>query len=336
MEKLALLTAEESEKQFSGPSEFSHLHCHTLFSILDGVAAPDDYFKACVERNWPAVAITEHGVLNSVPDAYLASKEFKKKYIVACEIYFNDYELKRRELATTGVKVSELRTSDPELAMRIGRNRHLTVLCKNMVGYQNLLRLNKYAWENGFYYKPRIWFDQLAKHREGLIILSGCFNGPVSHELRNNNFSQKKGSPYIGAVDYVKKFKEVFGDDYYIELQMPGVDGDIELFQQLAAVADHFKIKTVISNDCHYLNRNDFEIQRLMMAIDQKVTVNDPNLFHVNSDDQYLKTRHELRATFVRRGFKDVTSSDLFERSCDNTLEVADKCTTFKPNLEPK
>ena len=336
MEKLALLTAEESEKQFSGPSEFSHLHCHTLFSILDGVAAPDDYFKACVERNWPAVAITEHGVLNSIPDAYLASKEFKKKYIVGCEIYFNDYELKRRELATTGVKVSELRTSDPELAMRIGRNRHLTVLCKNMVGYQNLLRLNKYAWENGFYYKPRIWFDQLAKHREGLIILSGCFNGPVSHELRNNNFSQKSGSPYIGAVDYVKKFKEVFGDDYYIELQMPGVDGDIELFQQLAAVADHFKIKTVISNDCHYLNRNDFEIQRLMMAIDQKVTVNDPNLFHVNSDDQYLKTRHELRATFVRRGFKDVTSSDLFERSCDNTLEVADKCATFKPNLEPK
>ena len=181
-----------------------------------------------------------------------------------------------------------------------------------------------------------MWFDQLAKHHEGLIILSGCFNGPVSHELRNNNFSQKKGSPYIGAVDYVKKFREVFGEDYYIELQMPGVEGDIELFQQLAAIADHLKIKTVITNDTHYLDRKDFELQKLMMAIDQKVTITDPNLFHVNSDEQYLKTRYELRATFIRRGFKDATSSDLFEKSCDNTLEVADKCTTFKPNLDPK
>jgi DNA polymerase-3 subunit alpha len=173
----------------------------------------------------------------------------------------------------------------------------------------------------------------LAKHREGLIILSGCMNGPVSFEIMQKNFS---GDKFKGAVEYIKKFKSIFGDDYYIELQMPGVDGDKLLFRKLVALADHFKVKVILSNDCHYVSRRDFELQRVMMAVDQNTTIDDPNMFIVNSDEQYLKTRAELRATFHCRGFAEDVPLSVFEDACNNTLEVADKCESFKPNVEPK
>lgn len=329
-----ILSAAEAEKQYPGPSEFVHLHNHTLFSILDGVAQPDQYFKGCVDRKWPAFAVTEHGVLNSVPDNYLAAKEHKIKYIVGCEFYYNDYELKRQELNTAGQKISELRLTNEDFASRLTRNRHLTVLAKNMKGYENLLKINKYAYEKGFYYRPRIWFDTLAAHKEGLIVLSGCLNGPVSHELRQGNYTSHD---YItGAADYVRKFRKVFGEDYYIELQMPGIEGDVEVFRQLIAIADALKIKIVLANDCHYIERKDFQLQRIMMAIDQGKTIDDPELFHVNSDEQYFKTRHELRATFNLNGYAQHVPQSVFETMCDNTLEIAGKCETFKPNLEPK
>lgn len=328
------ISAAQAELDFPGPSEFVHLHNHTLFSLLDGVAQPAEYFKGCAERKWPAFAITEHGVLNSMPDAYFASKEFGVKYIPGCEFYYNDYELMRQKLAGEGTKIGDLRDKSPDLAERISRNRHLTVICKNMKGYESLLKINQEAWEKGFYYRPRMWFDLLAKHSEGLIVLSGCLNGPVCHELRKSNFSSKD---YItGAIDYVKKFKQVFGDDYYIELQMPGIEGDVKVFKQLVAIADKLNIKPVITNDCHYIERRDFELQKVMMAIDQNTVVHDPNLFHVNSDEQYFKTRYELRATFVTRGYEQYVPRSVFEAACNNTLEIADKCQTFAPNMEPK
>jgi hypothetical protein len=243
------LTEQQAHEAYPGPTEFVHLHNHTLFSILDGVAQPEAYFKGCAERKWPAFAITEHGVMNSVPDAYFAAKDYKVKYIVGNEIYYNDFELIRREFVASGSKLKSLKESNPDLESRMRRNRHLTVLCKNMQGYENLLKINKYAYENGFYYRPRVWFDSLAKHSEGLIILSGCLNGPVCHELRSNNFSSKDKHK-LGAIEYVRRFSEVFKDNYYIELQMPGIPGDVEVMAQLIAIADRYKIKTVLANDC--------------------------------------------------------------------------------------
>jgi DNA polymerase III subunit alpha len=332
--KLSDLSAKQAEEMFPGPSEFVHLHNHTIFSMLDGVAQPEQYFKGCAERKWPAFAVTEHGTLNSIPDNYLAAKEYKVKYITGCEFYYNDYELMRQKLSADGMKAAQFKTENPELASRMFRNRHLTVLAKNMTGYHNLLTINKIAWEKGFYYRPRMWLDTLAAHKEGLIVLSGCLNGPVSHELRVGNFSTK--DPIVGALDYVSRFKEVFGEDYYIELQMPGIPGDVEVFRQLVAIADSKKIKTVLANDCHYIERKDFVLQKIMMAIDQDTTIDDPELFHVNSDEQYFKTRHELRATFNINGYSTHVPSSAFETMCNNTLEIADKCETFKPNLEPK
>jgi len=330
------LTKEQAEERFPGKSDFAILHAHSVYSMLDGVGTPEAYFEECAKRKWPAMAMTEHGIMNSIPDCYLAGKEFKVKYICGNEIYLNDFELLRqKEIEKNGsYNAAKMKIENPDLASRIGRNRHLTVLCKNMVGYQNLLKINRVAWEQGYYYKPRAWFDLLAKHKEGLIILSGCLNGPVCHELRNGNINSK--DHIVGAIDQIKRYKAVFGENYYVELQMPGIDGDVDVFEQLCAMADLKKIKTVMCTDTHYVDRKDYILQKIMMAVAQETTIDDPELFYSNSDEQYMKTRAELRATFSLNGYADRVPISLFETSCDNTLEIADKCDGFKPNLEPK
>ena len=333
-------------------SQIAHLHNHTLYSMLDGVASPEQYAEACVQRNIPAMAITEHGHMGSVPDCYFAFKKYKLKYICGSEIYYNDYEPIRQKLVAGGAKLrsAEWKLANPELNYRINRNRHLTVLCKNSTGVQNLIKLTTEAYEDGLYgagsrQYNRIWFEKLAKYREGLLILSGCLNGPISHELRfseikdkedNVIFERDESEKLPRAIEYIKKFKEVFGEDYYIELQMPGIEGDHEIFWKLIDLAKQFKLKTVIANDCHYLDRKDFTLQKVMMAISQELTIDSPDLFHVNSDEQFLKTRKELEETFLSKEYSQKTSMSDFQEACDNTLEVADKCELMTIDDTPK
>jgi len=320
----------------AAPEQFVHLHNHTIFSMLDGVAEPEAYFGACAERGWPAFAITEHGTMSSIPDAHISATEHSVKFIAGCELYYNDYEQRRRKLVESGGKVKDLLETQRGLNARMRRNRHITVLCRNMTGYGNLLKINNYAIKHGFFYKPRVWFENLAAHSEGLIVLSGCLNGPVAHEIRQDNLS---GGEFRGAVEYVKMFKEAFGENYFIELQMPCLDeevGDVKAFRTLVELAGRFGIRTVLTNDCHYLERRDFEVQKTMMAIDQGTTVDDPELFHVNSDEQFFKTREELRKTFLTKGYSDGVGLAEFEKACDGTLLVAEMCEAFDPDVSPK
>ena len=338
--------------QYNGPKEFVHLHNHTVFSALDGVATPEQYAEQCYKRGYPAMSATEHGHMASVPDMYLAFKKYKLKYIPGCEIYFNDFEPKRQELVSNGVMIRSpaWRQENLELSQRINRNRHLTVLCKNETGFHNLIKLTTQAYSTGLFglgriQYNRIWFDKLCEFKEGLIILSGCLNGPVAHELRFKQLLDRDGNVVrersknervSAAVQWILKFKEVFKDDYYIELQMPGIDGDDTIFRNLIALADNFKIPLVLANDCHYLNREDFQIQKVMMAIEQETTVDSPNLFHVNSDEQYMKTRGELWARFKNNSYSNGIDDRVFESMCDNTLLIADKCKPLNVDVSPK
>lgn len=321
---------------YNGPSDFVHLHCHTVFSILDGVVTPEQLFSACADRGWPAVGVTEHGVLSSVPACYFASIDSKVRYLPGCEIYFNDYEPKRQELFDKGIKLSDIKKSDPELHMRISRNRHLTIIAKNETGFHNLVRMTTMAYETGFYGKPRIWFDKLVEYKEGLIILTGCLNGPISYEIRNKKLKSDDGK---GAINYIEKFKSEFGDNLFLEMQMPCLDKkerDREVFWIFNKIRSKYNIPAVLTNDCHYLSLDDFNTQKLMMAVSQNLTIDSPKLFHANSNDQFLKTRAELYETFKTKGYsKHVTDAD-FDAICDNTLLVADKCDEFNLDFEPK
>jgi DNA polymerase-3 subunit alpha len=342
---------------YKGPSDFIHLHCHSVYSALDGVATIDQYAQACLDRGWPSMAITEHGHMASVPEFYLTFKDKGLKPIFGCEIYFNDYEPLRQQLDKQGTKYRSIdwRKENPELAARISRNRHLTVICKNEIGYQNLIKLTTQAYKNGLFGMGRmqfnrIWFDKLCEFKEGLIILSGCLNGPVAHELRYRAVTDREGNIVedrdlktclTAAVNYIKKFKKEFGEDYYIELQMPGISAegpfpdDVVVFKQLIQLADHYKIKTVLANDTHYLKREDFILQKIMMAVAQDTTIDAPDLFHVNSDEQYMKTRAELWQRFTEE-YSSGIDSQAFEQMCDHTMEIYDKCSSIVLDTSPK
>jgi len=343
--------------QYTGPTEIVPLHNHTVFSALDGVATPEQYAKQCADRKYPAMSATEHGHMASVPDMYLAFKKVGVKYIPGCEIYFNNWEPERQRLINTGIKIrsKEWQAEHPEEAYRIGRNRHLTLLCKNKTGFENLMKLTTQAYDTGLFGMGRmqfnrIWFDKLCEFKEGLICLSGCLNGPISHELRFDRltkyvdgseepiitFERSKQKMVDDAVIWVKKFRQAFGEDFYIEVQMPGIPDDYKVFRFLVVLADKFRINTVLTNDCHYLNRQDFILQKIMMAVAQDVTIDSPDLFHVNSDEQFMKSRAELWATFKNGQYGNGIDDRKFEEMCDNTLQIAEKCEVLKIDSSPK
>lgn len=324
-----------SDVAYDGPAGLVHLHTHTIYSTLDGVATPEQLFSACKQRGWPALAITEHGQMASVPDNYFAAKANGIKYIPGCEIYFNDYELDRQKMVADGGKIGDLKLSDPKMHQKIMRNRHLTVLAKNQVGFTNLVKLTTRAYEIGFYYRPRIWFEELSKHGDGLVILSGCLNGPIANGIRNN---EPRTPCRRGFLDYIERFHERWGDDYWIEVQQPCLTEveDFKVFWILNHLGKKYGIKRVLANDAHYLDRKDFMVQKVMMAIDQGVTVDSPDLFHVNSDEQYFKTRAELFNTFKTHRYSEKVTDAEFHEMCDNTLLVAESCENYKPDLSPK
>lgn len=346
------MSEEFSPKEYDGPTDFAHLHNHTVFSALDGVATPEQYAEQCHLRGYSAMSATEHGHMASVPDMYLAFRKYGIKYIPGCEIYFNDYEPVRQKLAKDGVKYrsKEWVEQNQDLSSRIRRNRHLTVLCKNETGFHNLVKLTTQAYETGLFgmgraQYNRIWFDKLCEFREGLIVMSGCLNGPVAHELRYSELRDKEDNVVFerdektrkdDAVKEVKRFKEAFGEDYWMEVQMPGIPDDDQVFRDIVGISDDYNIPVVLANDCHYLKRSDFILQKLMMAVVQETTVDSPNLFHVNSSEQFMKSRADLWAMFRNNGYSDGVDDRVFHQMCDNTLSIADRCEEFVVDTSPK
>lgn len=338
-------SADIASKKYPGNKEFVHLHSHSLFSPLDGVASVEDYFSRAKYLGMNAIAITDHGTLGAMPDAYFASKDTGIKFIPGCEIYLNEHHTKLIEYKANGISLPTIRQTDPLLADRMARNRHLVVLAKDNIGFKNLLHLTTEAWEkDSFYYKPRIWMDKIKQHKEGLIVLSACLNGPISFELVKAVEAKRENKILLAneylqnATNWVKTFKNEFGDDFYFEIQMPGPElkAGYDILKLSINLAKKFNIKTVLTGDSHYLHKEDSLVQRALMAIDQDTTVDDPNMFSIDTSEGYLKSRAEFRQTFFEQGYEKYASIADIEIACDNTLEVAAKCQSFKPDLSPK
>jgi DNA polymerase III subunit alpha len=337
-------SAEIANKKYPGPADFVHLHVHTLFSPLDGVAEPKEYAERAKHFGMRALAVTDHGSLGSYPDMYLGCKEAGIKFIPGIEAYLNEHHQKLLELrADPKFKFGELTKNDPDLASRIRRNRHIILLAKNDTGYRNLLHMTTRSWEIGFYYKPRIWLDEIRKHKEGLILLSGCLNGPISHELVRAVEAKRAGDMAAAvfmkkAVDWVRILKDEFADDFYFEIQMPGPElkAGYDVLQLSISLAKKFNVKTVMTGDCHYLHREDFMTQRAMMAIDAGKTINDPDQFIIDTNEGFMKCRAEFRQTWHEQGYSGYATIDDIEKACDTTVDIAEKCQNWKPNLDPK
>lgn len=331
---------------YTGPSDFVHLNLHSTYSPLSGVASVEQYANRAAELGHTAMAVTEEGNVASVPDAYFACKSKKMKYICGCVVYYNDYEPLRQDMVKLGQNVQDLRRTDMDLFQRITKNRSLTILCKNQTGFTNLIKLTTLAWKEGLFGRPRVWFDKLVEHKEGLIILSGGLNGPIEHELYLDLYSKemtgeaqfKRTSIDRGYKQYVDMFKSEFGDDFYLELQMPCMPEmyDHKIFGLQKLIAQKNGLKCVLTNSVHYLQPMDQELQKVMAAIQQGMHVDDPALLLADTDQLYYKSRADLWATYQNNAYSKQMPEGFFEELCTNVLSVVDKCEKFDPDTSPK
>lgn len=290
--------------------EYVPLHLHTEYSLLDGAIRIGDLVKFCAENNMPGVAVTDHGVMYGAMDLYIDadknnSKErekaeqdpnYKPKLvnpIVGCEFYVHDGDISER---------------NPSHNPRY----HLVLLVKNNQGYKNMVKLASKAHIDGFYMKPRINWELLEQYHEGLICSSACLGGEVLQNLLKGDYEKAKAT--------AKRFKDLFGEDYYIELQDHGLEEQKRTNPDLIRIAKELDIKMIITNDSHYLKKEDADWHDTLLCMQTKSSKSDTNRFHFPNNEFYVKTVSELRDSFKW------LDSETFDECIKNTVEISKKC----------
>ena len=269
---------------------FTHLHLHTEYSLLDGACRIERLLDKAKEMGQTSVAITDHGVMYGVIDFYKAAKARGIKPIIGCEIY-----------------VAKRGLTDKVLGID-NENRHLVLLCKNETGYRNLVAIVSKAWTDGFYNKPRADFDLLKKHSEGLIALSACLAGEIPRALA--------AGAYDAAKEAAARYLDIFGEgNFYLELQDHGLKDQAYVNPQLIRLSHETGIPLVVTNDCHYIEKDDTKMHHILICIQTNRTIEDEDVLEFGSDEFYFKSEEEMRALFP----------DCPE-AADNTQVIADQC----------
>ena len=269
------------------------LHLHTEYSLLDGAIRVKDLINFCKENNMPAVALTDHGVMYGDMELYELCEGSEIKPILGCEFYVHNGDISERD-----------KNNNPCY--------HLVLIAKNKAGYANLIKLTSIAWVDGFYMHPRINWELIEKHHEGLICCSACLGGEVLKRLSAND--------YEGAKEVALKYKNLFGEDYYIELQDHGMEEQKITNPMLIKLAQELDIKMVITNDSHYLRKEDADMHDTLLCMNTNSDKDDPNRFAFPNNEFYVKTKSELRDAFRWM------ESDMFEECIKNTIDIANKC----------
>ena len=269
---------------------FVHLHVHTEYSLLDGACRISSMMDRVKELGQTAIAITDHGVMYGCIDFYKAAKAAGIKPIIGCEVY-----VARRRM-------------DDRIHGIDNDAYHLVLLCENRKGYENLCMLVSEAFLNGFYGKPRVDLELLEKHHEGLIALSACLAGAIPQRLLNED--------YDGAKSYAERMAAIFGEDhFYLELQDHGIEEQRPVNQGIMRIARETGLPLVITNDAHYLRKEDSEMQDVLLCVQTGKTVDDPNRMKFQTDEFYLKSEEELRQIFPN-----------CDNAFENTVKIADRC----------
>ena len=269
------------------------LHVHTEYSLLDGAIRIKDYCQFAKENDMSAIAITDHGVMYGDLEFYTTAKEYGLKPILGSEFYVHNGDITEHDKANNPCY-------------------HLILLAKNEQGYKNLIKLTSIAWCKGKYMKPRINWELLEKYHEGLICLSACLAGEV---LRHIKAGEKDA-----AYETAKRYKELFGEDYYIELQDHGLVEQKKTNPELIKLAKALDIKMVITNDSHYIRQEDADMHDTLLCLQTNSDKDEVNRFRFENDQFYIKTAEQLRDSFKWM------ESELFEECIKNTNDIADKC----------
>jgi len=268
---------------------FTHLHVHTQYSLLDGAARIPDLVKRAKSLGQTALAVTDHGVMYGVIDFYKACEKEGVKPLIGMETYVAPRAMRDRE-----------GSQDRDYG-------HLILLCKNQTGYENLMYLSSEAFLHGFYYRPRIDYDLLEQHCEGLVCLSACLAGDIPQALLQNN--------YDGALAYAKRLQKMFGEDFYIELQNHGIPEQLQVLPGLRKIAAEIGAKCVATNDLHYVSSDDAEAQDVLLCIQTQRFVDESDRMRMEGNQFYLKSEAEMLLALPDDA-----------EAIANTMEVAEKC----------
>lgn len=268
---------------------FSHLHVHTEFSLLDGANRISTMMEHVKSLGQDSIAITDHGVMYGVIDFYRAAKAAGIKPVIGCEVY-----------VAPRSRFDKVHGED-------NNPYHLILLCKNQTGYRNLIHMVSLSFSEGFYNRPRIDKNLLCEYSEGLICLSACIAGELPRKILQNN--------YEGARKSAEEYLEIFGEDFYIEVQDHGLPEQRDTNPQLFKIAEELNIPVVLTNDAHYTTRQDAHIQDVLMCIQTGRTIDDPGRMRFETEEFYLKSEDEMAALFPDR-------PELLE----NTQKIVEKC----------
>ena len=282
---------------------FVHLHAHTEYSMLDGAAKIVDYLKKVKELNQPAAAITDHGNLYGAMEFVQKANDLGIKPIIGYEAYI-----------TPG---SRFDRPDRENNKRY----HLTLLAENNIGYQNLVELVSKAYTEGYYYKPRIDYELLDQHHDGLIALSGCLGGELAQHLapdgsvEEGNTSNERS--FEKALEIAKKYQSIFGkENYFIEIHNHGIKQQLDILDDLVEIAELIDAPLVAANDSHYVEENGAEAHDALLCVQTNRTLDDESRFRFDGSGYYVKSAEEMRKLFPE---------DKYPGACDNTLAIADR-----------
>ena len=269
--------------------KFTHLHLHTEYSLLDGSGKIKKLMKAAKEKGMSSIAVTDHGVMYGLVDFFKAAKENDIKAILGCEIYVVP-------------KSMHIKQPDKE-----NSTYHLVLLVKNETGYKNLMKIASMASIEGFYYKPRVDCDYLKKHSEGLIALSACLGGEVQSNLLKGNYEKAK--------EAALKYKDIFNGDFYLELQDHGMTEQSKVNEENIKLSEEIGIPLVVTNDVHYINKEDSKSHDVLMCIQTAKTIDDPNRRRYPSDQFYLKSPEEMYDMF-----------SYVPKALENTEKIVEQC----------
>ena len=270
---------------------FVHLHVHTEFSLLDGACRIDKLAKKAKELGMQSLAITDHGVMYGAVAFYKACKAEGIKPVIGCEMYVAPRRMTDKEHGADSVYS------------------HLILLCKNETGYHNLCYLDSMAFTEGFYVKPRIDWELLAKHTEGLICLSGCIAGEIPRLINSGEYERAKAK----ALELDSQFGR---GNFYLEIQKHGLPEEAEAAEGLKRISAETGIPLVLTNDAHYIEKEDAYYQDVLMCIQTGKTVDDPSRMHFETEELYLKSEEEMRSLFPE-----------CPEAADNTADIAEKCS---------
>lgn len=271
-------------------SGFIHLHVHTEYSLLDGAARINDVVRKAASLDMPALAMTDHGVLYGAVDFYKRCRDEGIKPILGCEVY---------------VAPRTIRDRTPKVDDNLY---HLVLLAENKTGWQNLIKLVSLSFTDGFYYKPRVDKEVLARHSKGLIALSGCVAGEVPTHILNDNPKQ--------AREVAATYLDIFGrGNYFLEIQDHGMPEQRKVNREMAKIAREMEIPLVASNDVHYVEKEHAQIQDVLLCIQTGKTIDDEDRMKFDSQELYFKSAQEMSALFAE-----------LPSALANTVEIADRC----------